>query len=133
MGLLDHLDDPRDPLKLSHWTQRDGSQIPVECMDDEHVDCTIKMLCRNIEKAEQQGCRIGVPMAKAWVERLMFETTERALGRRRWKRVLGYVLSRKIYRDTIAAGGDWSDAAKAIRKVLRQPPYVHDTSNELYR
>ena len=35
-----------------YWTQRDGSKIDVDAMDIQHLRNTLKMIIRNIEKAE---------------------------------------------------------------------------------
>jgi hypothetical protein len=119
-------EDPNDPLTLQRWRMKDGSYIQVECMDDEHIDRTIKMLCRTldrwdnppeehpIKRAAQRTVKYFLRHHRAWIERFTFELAERALGRRHWRKTLSYILAQKIYDAAVAAGATPQEASKRV-------------------
>lgn len=108
---------PLDPLSLTHWTTRDGNQTPVECMDDEHIDNTIKMLCRSLEREWNPSRRTLASVQafrRAWIERFTHELAERALGRKKWRKTLSYIMAKKIYNDAIASGLSHDEASMMV-------------------
>lgn len=70
----------KDPLANHVWTTKDGRSIDVREMDDQHLDNTIKMLCRLNEKRPGSGLRQKI--RQVWIERMLHEQAERHLAGR---------------------------------------------------
>lgn len=67
----------KDPLANHVWTTKDGRVFDVREMDDQHLDNTIKMLCRINEQRPESRFRQKIRLV--WIERMIHEQAERAL------------------------------------------------------